>query len=407
MSVPRRMHPALLGALVAGILAVALLDAATAVAGPTVTVRVEGESTTLLPLTSVTLGAVDPLAPACPYNSANAAINLAVEAVGGTWDHGTAKGEHGDFVQTILGESHVFEANETTWDVWINDKWGGGICEDLLAEGDEVLVAADHDPQPTYAPTRLPLVLTGAPRVVEAGTPFTIDVEKVHTRPGTYPEEGEGTPEPESGVTVSGGGVSATSAASGFATLALTTVGDVTLQATKAGDVPSAQIVICVHNGNDGNCGTTAPGVANTTGSTTTLSSSHTGVGGFQSYKTPVALAARLTGLFEGHVYGPRQAPLVLTGGVTSGGPVSSLSIELHRRYEGRCWEYNGVRERFVRARCGQGTFFKVSDDGTFSYLLPAALGPGRYVLDLRATDADGQETKLARGSTRIVFYVR
>ncbi len=369
-----------------------------------VTVRVEGESATLLPLTAVTLGKLDPFATGCPANSVNAALNLGVESVGGTWDHGTAEGSKGDFTQTILGESHIFDDNETTWDVWVDDKWGGGICETLLTEGEEVLVAADYDPQPAYAPTRLPLVISGSPQSVQAGAPFSLEVEKVHTRPGTYPEEGEGTPEPEPGVLVAGGGASAVSGEGGVATLTLTSVGEVTLDATKAGDVPAAPVTICVHNGNDGNCGTPGPGSPGPAGGD--AGSSGTGVAGFQSSKVP-ALVAQLTGLREGHVYGVRQAPRLLTGDVTSGAPISSVSIELHRRYRGRCSEYSGLRERFVPARCGQGRFFKVSSNGVFSYLLPAPLGPGRYVLDVEASDSDGEHTTLARGNTRIVFYVR
>ncbi|HTZ86407.1 MAG TPA: hypothetical protein VMB05_07050, partial [Solirubrobacteraceae bacterium] len=63
--------------------------------------------------------------------------------------------------------------------------------------------------------------------------------------------------------------------------------------------------------------------------------------------------------------------------------------------------------ERFQRARCGQGAFFKVGSTPSYSYLLPAALAPGRYVLDVQATDEAGNRTTLARGSSRIVFYVR
>jgi len=162
---------------------------ANALAASTVTVRIVGESSTLLRSTSVTLEKPDPAAK-CPLESANTAIDTAVESVGGSWDHGDAEGSTGDFTQTILGETHLFEDNETTWDVWINDKWAGGICEDLLGEGDEVLVAADFDPKPTYAPTRFPLLLSHVPIEVAAGTSFTVDVAKIHTRPGGYPEIG-------------------------------------------------------------------------------------------------------------------------------------------------------------------------------------------------------------------------
>ena len=78
-----------------------------------------------------------------------------------------------------------------------------------------------------------------------------------------------------------------------------------------------------------------------------------------------------------------------------------------HRRNRGHCSEYDAVSERFVRARCGHGRYFKVSESASFSYLLPAPLGRGRYVFDVQATDAAGNRTTLARGTSRIVFYVR
>jgi hypothetical protein len=38
---------------------------------------------------------------------------------------------------------------------------------------------------------------------------------------------------------------------------------------------------------------------------------------------------------------------------------------------------------------------------------MPFALGRGEYVLDIEATDAAGNHTTLARGTSRIRFYVR
>jgi hypothetical protein len=86
---------------------------------------------------------------------------------------------------------------------------------------------------------------------------------------------------------------------------------------------------------------------------------------------------------------------------------LTSVSIELRRSYRAHCHAYDGIRERFVSARCGRGSFFKVATEPSFSYLLPSALAPGRYVLDIQASDAAGNHTTLARGTSRIVFYVR
>ncbi len=366
-----------------------------ALAAPTVTVRIEGESSTLVPKTSVTLSAPEPVS-GCPANSVAAAINL---AVGGNWDHGEANGGAGDFTETILGETHSFTHEADTWAEWVNYKWGGGICTDLLSEGDEVVMVADHEPEPLYVPTVLPLVVAEAPASVQAGTPFTVKVSAVHIPAGMFAEKGEGEAQPIEGATVSGAGATATSFAGGAATLTLDTVGNVTLRATRAGDAPSAGFVVCVHNGNDGNCGTTS---ASTTGSTAAG-----GVLPFTAYKGPFALVAHASDLIDGHVYPRRLAPRVLAGTIAAHTAVTSVSTELRRRYRGRCSAYDGDRERFVSARCGSGSFFKVSNGGAFSYLLPSALAPGRYVLDIEASDAAGNVTTLARGTSRLVFYVR
>jgi hypothetical protein len=374
-------------------LAIALICTSNALAGPTVTVRVEGESATLLPATTVTLGATDPLNN-CPANSVAAAINL---ATGGNWDHKS-------FTETILGETHSF-AHSDTWAEWVDYKWGGGICNDLLSEGDEVVMIADLEPPPTFAATVLPLVVSEAPSVVQGGGPFSVKVSIVHLPAGEVPP-GSGTLEPAEGVTVSLGTAHATTGQGGVANIIPVGVGSQQLQATKAGDAPSRTLSICVHNGNDGNCGTQALTASPAPG--TGGGSSTSGVASFVSHYTgPYALVAGTIGLIDGHVYRRGQAPKVLAGSILAHSAVSSVSLELRRQYRGRCDAYDGTRERFRSARCGSGSFFKVSSNGAFSYLLPEALKPGRYVLDVQASDVAGNRTTLARGTSRLVFYVR
>jgi hypothetical protein len=397
------MRPVRLTLVLAGCLSCGVLSVASSALGvPSVTVRIVGESSTLLPLTNVTLNKPDPFASSCAVNSANAAINSAVESVNGSWDHGNAAGAGGDFTETILGETHVFNPTEWTWDVWINDKWASGICEDLLGEGDELLVAADYEPQPTYAPTRLPLVLRESPPIVTAGTPFTVRVEKVHTRPGTYPEIGEGTLVPEEGATVSGGGVSAQTKSNGEATLTLCSAGVYSLAATEPGAVPSAPVSISVRAANEPVCGS---GAAPSSAGNPASSSSSIPVA--SPYKGPYALVASMTSVRNGHTYARATAPRLLAGKILSHSAVSSVQLELRREFLGRCSTYEALRGRFVRARCGSGRLFTASSSSSFSYLLPKRLGPGRYVLDVAALDVAGNRTTLARGSSRTVFYVR
>ncbi len=395
LSLNRRCRTAALSICSAALAALTIASASPglALAGPTVKVRVEGESSTLLALTSVTLEAPEP-ASGCPANSATAAINL---AVGGNWDHGDAEGSKGDFTETVLGETHAFTKEGDTWAAWIDDRWAGGICEDLLSEGDEVLLVADHEPEPTFQPTVLPLVLS-APQSVVAGTPFTLHVQKVHTRPGTFAEIGEGSPQPEAGATVSGAGFSATTGAEGAATLVLSHPATYALIAREPGAAPSAPVSVCVAASGEPACGAGLPA----SGPGAAVSP---GVG--SPYQGPFAVVAKAIGLLEGHVYSRRQAPRVLAGQVLAHAPIASVSLRLRREYRKRCFAYSGVRAAFQRARCGQASFFAVSTGASFSYLLPTRLPAGRYVLDIQAADTAGNQTQLARGTTRIVFYVR
>ena len=81
--------------LAAGFVLSALL-AAPALAGPTVTIRVEGAAQTLLERTQVTLPDTPP--PVCAADTVGAAIEV---GTAGNWDRQ-------EFTSTILGESHTF-----------------------------------------------------------------------------------------------------------------------------------------------------------------------------------------------------------------------------------------------------------------------------------------------------------
>jgi hypothetical protein len=58
---------------------------------------------------------------------------------------------------------------------------------------------------------------------------------------------------------------------------------------------------------------------------------------------------------------------------------------------------------------CGaaNGKYFKASSQKLFSYLLPEALAPGRYVLDAQGVGANGHLSSLVHGVSRVVFYVK
>ncbi len=397
-----RVAPA---AMLLSLLALLALAAAAPAAGPaTVTVEVEGLNETKVPPTQVTT-TTTPIVKdgnsehACPGTNAAGALQVATAGNwNGTWYGGEVK--EGKFtglgysVEEINGESYPFSGS-TFWDLWINDKASEeGVCDAEMNPGDHVLLFPCHYEEGKECPTPLGIE---APTTANAGEAVAVTVKQYNTK---------GEASPAANATVSGGGVSATTDFEGHATLRFYgDVGSFALHAYGSQEGPPAvrtQTTICVHEGNDGTCGTTA---LSTSPLTQSVSSSGSGTA---KYRGPFAVVAKASGIAEGHVYPPGKAPRLLSGTVTSHSPVTLIDIELRRSYRGRCSAYDGTTGRFVKARCGKGSFFAVASGGSsFSYLLPAKLAPGRYVLDLRATDEAGNVTTLARGSTRTVFYVR
>jgi hypothetical protein len=370
-------------------------------AGPaTVTVRVEGLGATLLPPTQVTTTTAPVVkdgnsADACPGTSAAGALELATAGNwGGTWYGGMVEG--GEFkgfgysVESIAGEAHLFEEvpADYYWSFWLNHvEKEVGACEVEPETGAEVLFLPACF-GPACPPIQLPLGLQ-APSSAGLGEPVSVTVNR-------YSSSGTASPVP--GASIVGGTTEASTNTSGHATVSFATAGEHTLSVTAPESV-RAESTVCVHNANDGTCGTASAAGASTGG-----------VAGFKAaapYNGPFALVASVKGLIDGHVYVRRAAPRVLAGTILAHTGVSAVSLELRRQYKGRCSAYEGVRERFVHAGCARGSFFKVSDSSSFSYLLPSALAPGRYVLDIQASDLAGNRTTLARGSSRIVFYVR
>jgi hypothetical protein len=361
----------------------------------TVTVRVEGANQTLLPTTTVTTNGAAVEKDGNPEHTCSgaSAAGALEQATSGSWSGEWFNGI-GYSVETLLGETHAFEPGAPAnffWTYWLDGKASSvGVCEGELNSGDSILFFPECFSEVGACPAAPNPLGISAPAVAERGAPIAVSV--------TSYANATGAPSPAAGVTVSGGGAAATTDASGQATLSLSQTGNVVLQASGPGTVRD-ETTVCVHNGNDGNCGTQAQ----SSSTTTTTSASIVA----PPYKGPFAIVAKASDVLDGNVYRPSNAPRVLSGTVAAHVRVASVSLRLRRSYHGRCWAYNGVSERFVRVRCGRGAFFAVSKAPSFSYLLPGALARGRYVLDIEATDTAGNRTSLARGSTRIVFYVR
>ena len=375
-------------------------------AGPaTVTVRVEGLAATKLPPTEVTTTTEPVVKDGNPADSCAgiSALGALQDATAGSWTGKWEASFHQYAIFSVEGESHVFEPGAPAnyfWTVWVNHAESElGACEVDPTSGQEVLFFPSCFGE-ACPPAPLPLGIKAPAMAEEGEVPVTV------TR---YSPTGVGSP--AAGATVAYEGASAVTNAAGMAMLKLARPGTVGLQVTAPESVRT-EATVCVHAGNDGNCGTTAPSGAG--GSITTSSSGSGaaaggGVAGFRSapYTGPYALVARASGPIDGHHYARGQAPRILAGTILAHSAVSSVSVELRRRYRGRCSAYEGIRERFLPARCGTGSLFRASSNAAFSYLLPTALPPGRYVLDIAATDSAGNRTSLARGTSRIVFYVR
>jgi hypothetical protein len=350
----RRFVPGALAGVVA-----ALVLAPPALAGPTVTVRVEGENATLLDSARVTLPDTDSIV--CGGGGPHTVADAIELATGGNWDRQP-------FTQTILGETHD-NTPDDFWAEWIGGSTGYapgalGVCDDVLKEGDEVLMYATRFVTPA---THFPLDLEGLPAAVEAGKPVTVTVVAYETQDFMTV-----TRTPVAGATVSGGGASAVTGADGTAVLTFAQPGEAVVRASKTGSVISTGERVTV----------TPPGVA----------------------PPPVVPAVRvpdtsaptatIAGLRDGQVFSRKRAPRTLRGSVSADpSGIKSVRLSILRRKGGRCWAFDGDRERFKRHRCGGSRSFRIGDRAEWSYLLPKRLPRGRYTIRVVAIDNAGNDS--------------
>jgi hypothetical protein len=364
--------------LAAGLAVVALAAAApAALAGPTVKVRVEGASGTLLERTTVTLPDTPPPVAGCPAGTAAAAIEV---ATGGNWDRAS-------FTQTILGETHDFIPDNDFWAEWVDRgagyQFGNGVCSDVLNSGDEVLMLVDQPPYGEGSMAEVPLELHGANGVRGQGVSMLVTGAVITGFDSTGAAIVEH--RPVSGATVSGGGVSAVTGSDGRATLTFAQTGPVTLKASKPDTVVSGATAIQI----------VAPGEP--------LPPS----GGSATAPDRLAPLAKLLGIADHQTFAKGKGPRTLKASVSDVSGLAAVKLRLTRRTGGRCFYFSGRRQELERTRCGRGFFFRAGDGPNVSYLLPERLPRGRYVLDLGAVDRAGNRSALARGSTRVVFTVR
>jgi hypothetical protein len=355
--VSRRMLLALVGALV-GLLS---LSASASAAPITVNLRVEGATKTLYegPISAEPIeppGIEPPVIEAkgtspgmhpcdVKYNGENGGFGAAAPTPIATL-YEAALTTHLPFAAGWFSSLNDFRVEQVGEDIANSEEngqyWGYAVnfttaevggCQIRLAPGSEVLWAYN------FFGLKHLLSLSG-PSSVTVGTPLTVHVVDGQTG---EPISGAAIGELVSGVTNTSSSSPTTNAA-GNATVTLTHVGAVTLKATQSESVRSNGLVVSASNGSACGCVGIAP-VA----------------------PTPTVLVvpdvAKIAGVQNGHVYSRRSAPRLLAGvvDVPVGGTLRQVRISLQRHYRGRCFDFNGARESFVRTRkCGSADFFSV-----------------------------------------------
>ncbi len=361
----------------------------------TVTVQVEGLNETKVPPTLVTTTTTPVVkdgneADSCPGASAAGALQV---ATAGNWSGTWFGDEVGYSVETIGGESHLFESGSKAnyfWSFWLNDVFQTehGVCGVELGPGDQVLLFVECEGS-ECPPNPTPLAIE-APATANVGEAATVTVKQ-------YNAKGEASP--AVGANIIGGGAGASTDSQGHATLKFFAAGTYTLRVGGAPAGPPAvrtETTICVHNGNDGTCGTLLPGAPIVNG-------------GPEIVHVAPANTTTIGGVKNGHHYARGKGPRILRGlvQVPAGGTLRDVRISLQRQTGKRCFAFSGITETFVRDHCGATRFFSVGGSESFSYLLPASLPKGHYVYDIEAIDDAGSATKLVAGSSHVVFYVK
>jgi hypothetical protein len=318
--------------------------------------------------------------------TAGATLTTALDdgSLGGTftWD-GTWSSSFDDFFINRIGPDT--NGGPPTYPSWgyarnyVASQVGG--CQEKVQEGDDVLFAYDF-----FSKLHL-LKLTG-PTSVSTGEPAVVTVT-----------------DGQNGTAVAGASVAgAMTGADGKATISFNSAGVQRLKADRADSVRSNALNICVHNGDDGTCGTSAPAGAVQAG---TVQSSPPPPPPTRRRKPLLRPFVRVKGIRMAQRFSASNAPRLLHGSVVIGSNgLGSVSLRLWRHYRRGCWFYSGRSERLVRSECGRRPLFSVGNSSEWSYLLPFALPSGHYRLDVIARDRSGHPSRLWPRLSRLSFYV-
>jgi hypothetical protein len=392
------MKQKLLGLLLGGL--TLALTAATPALAVTVSVEVEGLSVVVPPTTVTTPATVSKGGDTCP--SGDNVLGALDALTKGDWN-GSQYG-----ATRILSEDHPFIAGDAGWVFVVNGQARADAgCSAPVKDGDKVLwyasagFGAYHVDKGYEDP-----VLLDAPTTAVPGRPFTVTATDTTT---SY--DGFGTPTgtafaPSAGATVGGGTAAVTTGADGKAAVTVAG-GPYTLLVTKDKRAP-ARIAGCATNGKDGFCGTTLQGTPPVGPPPPCVTN---GRDGFCGTTDRTVANAAITAVPEGKKYKKGAGPRQLAGKVAADASgLADVRLRLTRNDRGACSTYDARTEKLkAMKKCGatHGTWFSVGAKPDFTYLLPARLGRGRYVLDVQVVDQAGNKTlQLARGTSRVVFTV-
>lgn len=219
---------------------------------PGVTVRVEGLTKTLLAPTTVTLtgGSVSKDGVAADSCSALSALGALEDATHGTWAGTWSKSYKSYFITSILGEKYP-ETADYYWAFWVNDKPAAtGACGVNPAKSSSILFFPEYDGKnKSIVP---PAVLgISAPASALPGKPFAVAVSSYANSNGKRkPAVGVhvlvSAPSVATSQHAGGELAAATTNTDGDATLSLTRLGNVRIDASAPNSVRD-ETTICIH----------------------------------------------------------------------------------------------------------------------------------------------------------------
>jgi hypothetical protein len=240
-----------------------------------------------------------------------------------------------------------------------------GGCQQQVGQSDDVLFA--------YGDYGAPLLQLSAPARAATGESFQVTVQQ---------NDGTGNRTSAPGAAVAG----ATTDATGHASLSFADAGVHRFKATRSGAIRSNAASVCVYVAGSGDCGTDkAPGAAG--------EPAPGGPAPQPAAKDTTPPVIAITSIKAGKQYA--RGPRVIAGQVDDAGGIAQVFLRLRSSDGGgltaasRCHWFSGKRGVFTHRTvpCSKARFFRIGTKTRFSYLLPARLRTGKYVLDVKVLD--------------------